>query len=80
VQTYYRWRTEYDRLKLEQAKRTKELEKENTGLKRLGDRAISGEAGVDDGTLTRPGTPNLLPLPLPPCGIKGLGPHVSVID
>jgi transposase-like protein len=34
-QTYYRWRKEYGRLKLEQAKRLKELEKENSRLKRL---------------------------------------------
>jgi putative transposase len=35
VQTYYRWRKEYGGLKVEQAKRMKELEKENTRLKRL---------------------------------------------
>jgi putative transposase len=35
VQTYYRLRKEYGRLKLEHAKRMKELEKENTRLKRL---------------------------------------------
>ena len=35
VQTYYRWRKEYGGLKLEQAKRLKELEKENSRLKRL---------------------------------------------
>lgn len=34
-QTYYRWRKEYGGLKLEQAKRLKELEKENAQLKRL---------------------------------------------
>jgi transposase-like protein len=34
-QTYYRWRKEYGGLKLDQAKRLKELEKENTKLKRL---------------------------------------------
>jgi hypothetical protein len=33
-QTYYRWRKEYGGLKLAQAKRLKELEKENTRLKR----------------------------------------------
>jgi putative transposase len=33
-QTYYRWRKEYGGLKLEQAKRLKELEKENSQLKR----------------------------------------------
>ena len=35
TQTYYRWRKEYRGLKVEQAKRMKELEKENTRLKRL---------------------------------------------
>ena len=34
-QTYYRWRREYGGLKLGQAKRLKELEKENGRLKRL---------------------------------------------
>jgi transposase-like protein len=34
-QTYYRWRKEYGGMKIEQAKRLKELEKENTRLKRL---------------------------------------------
>jgi putative transposase len=35
VQTFYRWRKEYGGLKLDQAKRLKELERENTKLKRL---------------------------------------------
>ncbi len=35
VQTYYRWRKEYGGLKLAQAKRLKQLEKENARLKRL---------------------------------------------
>jgi putative transposase len=34
-QTYYRWRKEYGGLKLEQARRLKELEKENSRLRRL---------------------------------------------
>ena len=34
-QTYYRWRKEYGGLRLDQAKRLKGLEKENTRLKRL---------------------------------------------
>jgi putative transposase len=34
-QTYYRWRKEYGGLKLEQAKRLKELELENSRLKQL---------------------------------------------
>ena len=33
-QTYYRWRREYGGLKVEQAKRLKELEKENSRLRR----------------------------------------------
>jgi putative transposase len=35
TQTYYRWRKEYGGLKTEQAKRMKELERENARLKRL---------------------------------------------
>jgi putative transposase len=35
IQTYYRWRKEYGGLKLTQAKRLKELERENSKLKRL---------------------------------------------
>jgi putative transposase len=35
VQTYYRWRREFGGLKLDQARRLKELEKENRRLKRL---------------------------------------------
>ncbi len=34
-QTYYRWRKEYGGLRLDQAKRLKELEKENVRLKKL---------------------------------------------
>jgi transposase-like protein len=33
-QSYYRWRTEYGGLKLEQARRMKDLEKENSRLKK----------------------------------------------
>ena len=33
--SYYRWRKEYGGLKLEQARRLKELEKENSRLRRL---------------------------------------------
>ena len=33
--TYYRWRKEFGGLKVEQAKRMKEIEKENARLKRL---------------------------------------------
>ncbi len=34
-QTYYRWRKEYGGIKIDQAKRCKELEKENAQLKKL---------------------------------------------
>lgn len=34
-QTYYRWRREYGGLKVDQAKRLKDLEKENARLKKL---------------------------------------------
>lgn len=48
-QSYYRWRREYGGLKLDQAKRFKQLEQENTRLKKLVaelslDRAILKEA------------------------------------
>ena len=35
IQTFYRWRKEFGGLKLDQAKRLKELERENGKLKRL---------------------------------------------
>ena len=34
-QTYYRWRKEYGGMRVEQAKRLKDLEKENARLKKL---------------------------------------------
>ena len=34
-QTYYRWRKEYGGLRTDQAKRLKDLEKQNTRLKKL---------------------------------------------
>ena len=34
-QTYYRWRREYGGMRVEQAKRLKQLEKENNRLKKL---------------------------------------------
>jgi transposase-like protein len=34
-QTYYRWRKEYGGMRIDQAKRLKELEKENARLKKL---------------------------------------------
>ena len=52
-QTYYKWRREYGRLKIDQAKRLKELERENERLmkavseltldKQLLKEALSGE-------------------------------------
>jgi putative transposase len=35
IQTFYRWRKEFGGLRLDQAKRLKELEKENSKLKQL---------------------------------------------
>lgn len=48
-QTYYRWRREYGGLKVEQAKRLKQLEKENARLRKAVadltlDKLILGEA------------------------------------
>ena len=34
-QTYYRWRREYGGMRIEQARRLKEIEKENSRLKKL---------------------------------------------
>ena len=34
-QTYYRWRREYGGLRMDEAKRMKELERENTRLKKV---------------------------------------------
>jgi putative transposase len=34
-QTYYRWRKEYGGMKIDQAKRLKDVEKENTRLRKL---------------------------------------------
>ena len=34
-QTYYRWRSKYGGMKVKEARRLKELEKENTELKKL---------------------------------------------
>ena len=35
VQTYYRWRKDYGGLRMDQAKKLKDLEKENARLKKL---------------------------------------------
>ncbi len=53
-QTYYRWRKEYGGMRLDQAKRLKELDRENGQLKRLLaeaelDKAILREAASGNG-------------------------------
>ena len=35
AQTYYRWRKDYGGMRVDQAKRLKDVEKENVGLKKL---------------------------------------------
>ena len=52
-QTYYRWRKEYGGLKTDQAKRLKELEKENARLKRL-----LADAELDKAILREAAAPN----------------------
>ena len=51
--TYYRWRKEYGGLKLDQAKRLKELQQENTRLKRL-----LADAELDKAILREAANPN----------------------
>ena len=53
-QTYYRWRREYGGLKVDQAKRFKELEQENARLKRL-----LADAELDKAILREAARPNL---------------------
>ena len=52
-QTYYRWRREYGGLKTDQARRLKELERENTRLKRL-----LADAELDKAILREAANPN----------------------
>ncbi len=52
-QTYYRWRKEYGGLKVDQAKRLKELERENARLKKL-----VAEQGLDISILKEAANPN----------------------
>lgn len=52
-QTYYRWRREYGGMKTDQAKRLKELERENARLKRL-----LADAEVDKAILREAANPN----------------------
>ena len=51
--TYFRWRKEYGGLKVDQAKRFKELEQENARLKRL-----LAEAELDKAILREAARPN----------------------
>lgn len=53
-QTYYRWRKEYGGLKMDQAKRLKELERENARLKKL----VADQA-LDMAILKEAANPNL---------------------
>lgn len=52
-QTYYRWRKEYGGLKTNQAKRFRELERENSRLKRL-----LADAELDKAILREAASPN----------------------
>lgn len=52
--TYYRWRKEYGGLRVDQAKRLKELELENSRLKRL-----LADAELDKAILREAARPNL---------------------
>ena len=51
--TYYRWRSAYGGMKVDQAKRLKALEKENTRLKRL-----LADAELDKAILKEAASPN----------------------
>ncbi len=52
-QTYYRWRKEYGGLRTDQAKRFKELEKENVRLKR-----VVADLTLDNSILKEAASPN----------------------
>lgn len=52
--TYYRWRKEYGGMRVDQAKRLKELEHENSRLKRL-----LADAELDKAILREAARPNL---------------------
>jgi len=52
-QTYYRWRREYGGLKVDQAKRFKELEQENARLKR-----VVADLTIDNSILKEAARPN----------------------
>ena len=53
VQSYFRWRKEYGGLKLDQAKRLKELQQENARLKKL-----LADAELDKAILREAANPN----------------------
>ena len=53
-QTYYRWRKEYGGMKVDQAKRLKELEQENARLKR-----VVAEQALDNAILKEAARGNL---------------------
>jgi len=52
-QTYYRWRKEYGGLRTDQARRLKELEKENARLKR-----VVADLSLDNAILKEAANPN----------------------
>ena len=52
-QTYYRWRKEYGGVRTDQVKRLKELEKENTRLKR-----VVADLTLDNSILKEAADPN----------------------
>lgn len=52
-QTYYRWRREYGGMKVDQAKRLKELEQENARLKR-----VVADLSLDNAILKEAAHPN----------------------
>ena len=52
-QTYYRWRREYGGLRMDQAKQFKELEKENSRLKR-----VVADLTLDNAILKEAARPN----------------------
>ena len=52
-QTYYRWRKEYGGLKLDQAKQFKQLERENSRLKKL-----VADLSLDNAILKEAANPN----------------------
>jgi transposase-like protein len=52
-QTYYRWRKEYGGLRMDQAKRLKDLEKENVQLKK-----VVADLTLDNAILKEAASPN----------------------